>query len=116
MQFTQVLPVLSDIVDTQHKHLGIKMPKRYDLEKFSDSKNLQTSKALELIMRDVIDGMEELANMSGFSPRGGHCFEILGIDSPENFVDSPLPATETEKAGQDSAVVIPLKRKKQAAA
>jgi hypothetical protein len=92
------------------------MPKRYDLEKFSDSKNLQTSKALESIMRDVIDGMEELANMSGFSPRAGDCLEILGIDSPENFVDMPPPVARPAVAEQDSAVVIPLKRKKQAAA
>ncbi len=90
------------------------MPKRYDLEKFSNSNNLQTSKALEFIMRDVIDGMEELANMSGFSPRAGDCLEILSIEDPKDFVDTPLPTVKPDE--QESATVIPLKRKKQAAA
>ena len=91
------------------------MPKRYDLDKFSDSRNLQKSKALELIMRDVIDGMEELANMSGFSPKANECFEILSIDSPD---DSPKDYTDTPPAveEQNDTVVVPLKRKKQAAA
>ncbi|WP_126454072.1 hypothetical protein [Sulfuriflexus mobilis] len=92
------------------------MPKRYNLEKFSNSKHLQNSKALELIMRDVIDGMEELANMSGFAPKVSQCFEILGIDSPENFVDAPVPVASRTQSKQDSAVVIPLKGKKRAAA
>lgn len=71
-QVSQIFPLSSDIVNTHNiSTWGIGMPKRYDLEKFSNSKNLQTSNALEFIMRDVIDGMEELANMSGFSPNAG---------------------------------------------
>lgn len=65
-------------------------------------------------MRDVIDGMEELANMSGFSPKAGDCLEILSIEDPKDFVDTPPPTVNSGE--QDSAVVIPLKRKKQAAA
>ena len=71
---------------------------------------------MELIMRDVIDGMEELANMSGFSPKASACFEILSIDSPEDFVDTPASVARPAMDEQNSAVVIPLKRKKQAAA
>jgi len=65
-------------------------------------------------MRDVIDGMEELANMSGFSPKAGDCLEILSIQDPRDFVETSLPVARSSE--QESAVVIPLKRKKQAAA
>ena len=90
------------------------MPKRYDLEKFSNATNLQNGKALEFIMRDVIDGMEELANMSGFEPHAGNCMEILGVEDPKDFVDN----TETNRPENkpNSAEIIPLKRKKNVAA
>lgn len=67
-------------------------------------------------MRDVIDGMEELANMSGFSPKAGDCLEILGIESPETFFDKDIPERKPAATSQTDNVVIPLKRKKQAAA
>ena len=65
-------------------------------------------------MRDVIDGIEELANMSGFSPRAGDCLEILSIEDPKNFTETPSPVARSSE--QESAVIIPLKRKKQVAA
>lgn len=38
-------------------------------------------KALELIMRDVLDGMEELALLEGFRP-GADVVEIVAIEPP----------------------------------
>lgn len=65
-------------------------------------------------MRDVIDGMEELANMSGFTPRAGDCLKILSIEPAETY--SHAPAAEPVQTQQETAEIIPIKRKKQAAA
>ena len=39
------------------------------------------NKALELVMQDVMDGMEELALIEGYGNFGG-CFEILSVEAP----------------------------------
>jgi len=62
----------------------------FNLDKLGDSKHAHGTKALEMIMRDVIDGMEDIANMAGYSPQPGSCFEILEI-LPEEPVSPPPP-------------------------
>ena len=84
------------------------------IQRLGKPANQQTSKAFEFIMRDVIDGMEELANMCGFSPKAGDCLQILGIDTQGNVVDMLPPETRPIDSCRDSAVMISLNRNKQA--
>jgi len=63
----------------------------YNLDKLSDSNHAHGTKALEMIMRDVIDGMEDIANMAGYSPQPGSCFEILEIAPEEKAPPSQQP-------------------------
>jgi len=78
------------------------MAKQYNLKELSDTNHNHGGKALEMIMRDVIDGMEDLANMAGYTPQPGSCFEILEI-SPEEY--APLDTTDNP-----SAEIIPIKK------
>jgi len=78
------------------------MPKQFNLKELSESNHTHGDKALEMIMRDVIDGMEDLANLAGYTPQPGGCFEILEI-SPEEY--DPL-----DTSGRPSAEIIPLKK------
>lgn len=57
----------------------------------SGSSRVLGPKALEMIMRDVLGGMEELALMKGYQP-GADVVEILAIE----------PATESEVGGNDA--------------
>ena len=69
----------------------------YNLAELGNSKHTHGDKALEMIMRDVIDGMEEIANMAGYSPQPGSCFEILEIvaDEPEQHAPpQELPSAD----------------------
>jgi len=51
-------------------------------DKFKNADAINGTKALEMIMRDVLDGMEEFASISGYS--ASPCeFEILGKEAPE---------------------------------
>lgn len=50
-------------------------------DKFKNINAIQGSKALEMIMRDVLDGMEELANIASFDAAQAE-FEILAIEKP----------------------------------
>jgi len=66
----------------------------YDLEKLSNANHSHGDKALEMIMRDVIDGMEDIANMAGYSPQPGSCFEILEIVADESTASPPQQETK----------------------
>ncbi len=78
------------------------MSKQFNLKELGDTNHSHGSKALEMIMRDVIDGMEDLANLAGYTPQPGSSFEILEI-TPEEY--EPLDTT-----GNPSAEIIPLKK------
>lgn len=47
------------------------------------------NKALEMIMRDVLDGLTDLAMEANYSPQNGH-FSILSIESPEVSSHEPV--------------------------
>jgi len=90
------------------------MPKQYDLKELSDTKHHHGSKALEMIMHDVIDGMEELANLAGYDPKPGSQFEVLGIETAEEYASA---STTTDTSSTSSAKIVPIKgKRKQAAA
>jgi len=78
------------------------MSKRFNLKELSDTNHHHGSKALEMIMRDVIDGMEDFANLAGYTPQPGSCFEILEITPEEQ---APL-----DTSNKPSAQIIPLKK------
>ncbi len=67
---------------------------------------IKGDKALEMVMRDVLDGMHEFASMANFSPRSVGGYEILSVEDPneEN-------ATINEQEHTPKADVIPLKKK-----
>ena len=60
-------------------------------------------KAMEMVMRDVLNGMEEMATMKGYESRG-NVFEILAITPPSN--------EETIKSNGESAEIIPIRPKR----
>lgn len=70
------------------------------LKQFDDNKHLRGSKALELIMRDVMDGLEEFATLAGFSPTVGNCYEILSDD-----VAAPRPPSPLRKKLHNAQIV-----------
>ncbi|MCK4744205.1 MAG: hypothetical protein KAT25_10320 [Sulfuriflexus sp.] len=74
----------------------------YDLEQLSNANHSHGDKALEMIMRDVIDGMEDIANMAGYSPQPGSCFEVLEIIAEES---------ESSQQEAPSADIVPIGRK-----
>ena len=80
----------------------VSMPKQFNLEELSDTNHSHGSKALEMIMRDVIDGMEDLANLAGYTPQPGSCFEILEI--------TPEESAPQDTNNKPSAEIIPLKK------
>lgn len=49
-------------------------------DKFTDAKKIKGSKALEMIMRDVLDGLEDFATQSGYAPEHSGTFEILSVE------------------------------------
>jgi hypothetical protein len=55
----------------------------------SDNKAPVSKKALEMIMRDVMDGMQDFAMLTNHQPRQAGTFHILSIERPEQ---SPLRA------------------------
>lgn len=57
-----------------------------------------SDRALELIIRDVMGGMEELATIEGYS-RPPECLEILAIEPPGTVPDNPA---------REKAVVLPF--------
>ena len=71
--------------------------KTYDLDKLGSASHHTGSKALEMIMRDVLDGMEDLANMAGYTPQGGGYFEIIDISPPEQPLAEPSEDKQAEK-------------------
>jgi len=85
------------------------MPRQYDLKKLSDVKHNHGSKALEMIMHDVIDGMEELANLAGYDPKPGALFEVLEIKPADTFDARTL---DDHHAPQSENVVCIKKRRK----
>jgi len=90
------------------------MPRQYDLKELSDAKHHHGSKALEMIMHDVIDGMQELANIAGYDPKPGGHFEILEIEPDDEHAAAGSP---TEPDSTETDKVVPIKgRRKQAAA
>jgi len=84
----------------------------YDLDKLSNAEHAHGTKALEMIMRDVIDGMENIANMAGYSPQPGSCFEVLEIVPETDELASPQ---QTNKPSAD-VVSISSRKSKQAVA
>lgn len=46
--------------------------------------------ALEITMRDVLDGMEELASLDAYWFESG-CLEILSIERPAPAAPKPIP-------------------------
>lgn len=78
------------------------MSKQFNIKELSDTSHSHGNKALEMIMRDVIDGMEDLANLAGYTPQPGSCFEILEI-TPEEY--APL-----DTSNKPSAEIIQLKK------
>ena len=62
-------------------------------EKFNNINTITGTKALEMIMRDVLDGMEEFSNAEAYNPGQGE-FEILGIEKPA----ASKPVTAKKKA------------------
>ena len=66
---------------------------------------IKGDRALELVMRDVLDGMQEFATMANFSPRSVGGYEIIAIEeaSEQNTAITDTPTGE-------KAEVIPLKR------
>jgi len=76
----------------------------YNLDKLSHSNHVHGNKALELIMRDVIDGMEDIANLAGYSPQPGSCFEVLEIVPEE-------PALSAQPQGKPSADIVSITAK-----
>ncbi len=68
------------------------------------------ARALEMVMRDVLDSMEEMSLEAGFSPLDGE-FEIIDI-APER---QPIRAPETDIAvdtGEEAEIIEfqPLRR------
>jgi hypothetical protein len=47
-----------------------------------DMKTLHADRALELMMRDSLEGMADFATMFGYRPWPGE-FEIISIESPD---------------------------------
>jgi len=90
------------------------MPKHYDLEKLSDANLTHGGKALEMIMHDVIDGMEELANLAGYDPKPGSLFEVLEIEPADTF-DAEYAENNASSTTSDKVVSIKKKRKQAAA-
>ena len=73
----------------------------YDLDKLSNANLAHGNKALEMIMRDVIDGMENIANLAGYSPQPGSSFEILEIVADDS-------ASASQPQDKASAEIIPI--------
>ena len=59
-------------------------------------------KALEMVMRDVLDGMEELALLKAFQP-GAEVVEIIAIEPATRPESAPLTAPSVTQ-------VVPLTR------
>jgi len=76
----------------------------YNLDKLSHSNHVHGNKALEMIMRDVIDGMEDIANLAGYSPQPGSCFEVLEIVPDE-------PTLSTQAQDKPSADIVSITSK-----
>lgn len=58
-----------------------------------DTKTAVSDRALELIMRDVLDGLFELSLESSFTAHGGE-FEILEIHPDQKSPQQHTPAAE----------------------
>jgi hypothetical protein len=67
---------------------------------------IKGDKALEMVMRDVLDGMQEFASMANFSPRSVGGYEILSVEEPNAENTSISDQEDAPKAD-----VIPLKKK-----
>jgi hypothetical protein len=52
-------------------------------------------KALEMTMRDVLDGLEDFATMAGYEAYSPETFEILSIESPDGRVLEGKPPIST---------------------
>lgn len=81
--------------------------KHINLDQLNHS-NAMSNKALECVMRDVIDGMEEIANMAAFSQDASACFEIIDV-TPAEQADLIVAATV-------SADIIPIRKGRKRAA
>jgi len=90
------------------------MPRQYDLKKLSDAKHNHGSKALEMIMHDVIDGMEELANLAGYDPKPGALFEVLEIE-PADIFSAPPPVDKSHSPHSEKVVSLKKRHKISAA-
>lgn len=67
---------------------------------------IKGDKALEMVMRDVLDGMQEFATMANFSPRSIGGYEIISVEEANDENTAIIDRPETP-----SAEVIPLKKK-----
>lgn len=76
---------------------------------FHDASQIQGSKALELIMRDVLDGMQEFATLANFSPRARGGYEIIAIEADADL-DQAKPAQS--RPAPTRAEVIELKKRR----
>jgi len=78
------------------------------LKHFDDSSHLSSSKALEMIMRDVMGGMENFATLASFAPNPSNGYEIL--------LDEESPAEQAiarrSKPSQSGEVVLIHRHKK----
>lgn len=74
---------------------------------FHDASVIRGSKALELIMHDVLDGMQEFATLANLTPRGRGGYEILGIEPAA----AAGPATVSQAGSEPvRAEVIPMRK------
>lgn len=89
--------------------------KHINLDQLNHS-NAMSNKALECVMRDVIDGMEEIANMAAFSQDASACFEIIAITPAEQTDLSTGAATGLHLDEQTSADIIPIRKGRKRAA
>jgi hypothetical protein len=66
---------------------------------------IKGDKALESVMRDVLEGMQEFATLANFSPRSIGGYEIIAVEkaNQENTAITDTPTGE-------KAEVIPLRR------
>lgn len=66
---------------------------------------IKGDKALEMVMRDVLDGMHEFATIANYSPRSVGGYEILSVEEHNEENTAISDEGDTPKAD-----VIPLKK------
>ncbi|GMR07508.1 MAG: hypothetical protein BMS9Abin26_0511 [Gammaproteobacteria bacterium] len=70
------------------------------------NKSKMGNKALEMVMRDVLDGLTDFAMEANYSPQNGH-FSILSIESPDEAAQEPTvkPARQCRQHKRKADVI-----------